>query len=341
MSKELLIKDLTICFLALKDESPDKLENRISDILSTYCITKINTTLPSTGDGSTTKYLMEEFMKDKLATGVKENSLKQYFLAIQKLYLYTKKEVTLVTKEDIVNYLNYYKYSNPNGEQKPNTVRNRYMQLSSFFSWLFANKYIAENPFNTIATPKGYIPSKQIISSGEIEKLTVICEDTKNGIKLARDMAMISFMYDSGVRVSELANIQIKNIDWQKRQVVIEHGKGDKSRIVPFGEKTKVRLEKYLNNREYTDDDYLFVHYYRNQKLSVAGIERFVKKVGKDAEIRRLHPHLFRASFATNMIRKGASPSVVKTILGHSNLTTLESYVQITDNDIKKVANCY
>lgn len=341
MSKDLLVKDLMICFLSCNNCSAEDLQIKIQNVLSSYSVSKMKTTLPSTGDGSTTKYLFELFMKDKMAIGRSEGSLKQYFLSVQKLYAYLKKEVTLVTKEDIVNYLNYYKFSNPSGEQKPNTVRNRYMQLSSFFGWLHDNKYIADNPFAGIPTPKGNIPSKQVITNGELEKITVSCEDTKKGIKLARDLAMISFMYDSGVRAGELSNIKIKDINWDKNQAIVRHGKGDKSRIVPFGEKTKVRLEKYLSTRNYTPDDYLFVHYFRNHKLGVGGIERNIKQIGESSKITRLHPHLFRASFATKMIQKGVSPSIVKTVLGHSSLTTLESYVQITETDINQILTCY
>ena len=341
MNKDLLIKELAIFFLMNRDKPMDNIEERIGELLSDYCITKVNTTLPSTGDGSTTKYLMEQFMKDKMASGLSKGSLAQYFLAIKKLYLYTQKEVTLVNKNDIVNYLNYYKYSNSKGEQKPNTVRNRYLQLSTFFNWLFVNKYIAENPLVNVPIPKGNIPSKQIITDGEFERIKMVCEDTKNGIKMARDIAMISFMMDSGVRASELSNIQIKDVDWIQNQVIIQHGKGDKSRIVPYSDKTKVRLERYLKFRTYTNNDYLFVHYYRNKKLSVSGIEKIINGIGENAEIKRLHPHLFRATFATNMIGKGVAPSVVKTVLGHSNLNTLESYVQITDKDIRSIKNCY
>lgn len=340
MSKDLLVKDLMICFLSCNN-SFEGLEFKISKVLDDYSISKLNTTLPSTGDGSTTRFLFGEFAKDKIAAGVKSGSLKQYFLAIQKFYSFIGKEVTLATKEDIVNYLNYYRYSNQNGEQKPNTVKNRYSQLSTFFSWMYGNKYIADNPFLTIQTPKGTIKTKQIITGGEIERITISCENTKGGIKLARDLAMISFMYESGVRAGELCNVKIKDVNFNKNQAIIQHGKGDKSRIVPFGEKTKVRLETYLSFRKYTENDYLFVHYYKNQKMTVSGIEKCICKIGQTSEITRIYPHLFRASCATNLIGKGVSPSVVKTVLGHSNLTTLESYVQITENDINKLTDCY
>lgn len=341
MSKDMLVKDLMILILSESQIQKDELERKLSNLLDEYSITKLQTTLPSTGDGSTTKYLFETFTKDKLVAGVKKSTLEQYLLAVQKFYIFLGKEVTLATKDDIVNYLNYYRYSNGKGEQKPNTVKNRYNQLSSFYSWLFANKYIAENPFLSIQSPKGTLKTKEIISVGEIEKMTISCEESKKGIKLARDLAVITFMYESGVRAGELVNIKISDVNLEKRTAIIRHGKGDKSRIVPFGDKTKVRLINYLSFRKFENDDYLFVHYYKNKKLTVSGLERSVSNIGKKSEITRIHPHLFRASYATNLIQKGVSPSVVKTILGHSNLMTLESYVQITDKDINKISDCY
>lgn len=340
MDKELLTKELVICALQSKNMTASEIEERINATLSDYSITKINTTLPSTGDGSTTKHLMEEFMKDKLVNGISKGSLKQYFLAIQKLYEYTHKEVTMTTKDDIINYLNYYRYSSSNGELKPNTVKNRYLQISAFFSWLYINKYIAENPFNSINAPKGTIPKKEVITSSEMEKIAISCEHNKNGIKRARDLAIVSFLYDTGLRASEFCQIKISDIDWNKNRVKIRHGKGNKSRFTYFGDRTKERLYDYLKYRDYSDDDYLFTPYYKNTHLSVSGIEGIIRKIGQMSNIPRLHPHLFRTSFATNMISKGVSPNVAKHVLGHSSLQTLESYVELSENDIERNISC-
>ena len=340
MSKELLVKDLLILTLSAKHLSTSEIETKINDVLSNYSVTKINTTLPSTGDGSTTRYLMEKFMKDKLANGISKGSLKQYFLAVQKLYEFTKKEVTLATKDDIVNYLNYYRFSSSGKELKPNTVKNRYLQLSAFFSWLYVNKFIAENPFSSIQTPKGTIPKKDIITSREMEKIAISCENKKTGLKRARDLAIVSFLYDTGMRASEFCNTRICDIDWNKNKVKINRGKGNKSRYTYFGDRTKERLMDYLRYRDYSETDYLFTHYYRNQHLSVSGIEGIIRNIGKTEDIPRIHPHLFRTSFATNMITKGVSPNVAKHVLGHSNLQTLESYVELSECEIEKHISC-
>ena len=334
MDFEFMIKELIIALLPHTELAAKELETKIATIISGYSITKMNETLPSTGDGSTTKYLVQEYMKDKLVQGLSMRTLEQYLMAVQKLFDYTHKEVTLMTKEDIINYLNYYSYSNPNGEQKPNTVKNRYLQLSAFFTWLRNNKYIVDNPFDSINTPKGNIPTKEVITTGEMERIIIACEKHQNGIKLARDLAITTFLLESGVRVTELSNIKLRDVDWDKKRVIIHQGKGDKSRAVFFGEKAKERLEQYLSYRDYTDNDYLFSKYYHKGKLNKTGIENIIKKIGEYADIPRLHPHLFRTTFATNLIRKGISVSVVKALMGHANLNTLESYVQLTETDI-------
>ena len=334
MDYEMLIKDLIIGILPYFTGEVCELEKILRGFLSGYSVVKVNETLPSVGDGLVTKHLATEFMKDKLAQGCSDKTLKNYLLAIQKLYEYTKRDVNMLSKNDIVSYLNYYRFGNIKGEQKPNTVRNRYLQLSSFFSWMYQNKYIAENPFCSISTPKGNIPNKQIITSGELEKITIACENNRKGIKMARDLAIVFFLLESGVRVSELTNVKISDVDWNKKRVLIRRGKGGKSRITYFGEKSKERLLYYLSFRNYQDEDWLFVQYYRDKQLSKEGIENTIKEIGKYSNIPRLHPHLFRTTFATNLISKGVSVSIVKELMGHSNLNTLDSYVQLLEKDI-------
>ena len=340
MDNELLAKELVVTVLLAKETGFENLEGKISNILSDYSINKLATTLPSTGDGSATRYLLEEFLKEKMANNYSKDTLEQYFLAVKKLYEYTHKEVTLITKDDIINYLNYYRYSRPNKELKPNTIRNRYLQLSSFFTWLYVNKYIAENPFVYISTPKGEIPKKQIITPSEIEQIVISCEKGKKGIKLARDLAVISFFLDTGVRAGEFCKIKIGDINWEKNRVNVIRGKGNKSRTTFFGDRTKERLYEYLKYRDYNDNDYLFTHYYRNKPLSVSGAERIIKNIAQSSEILRLHPHLFRTSYVTNMISKGVAPNVVKQLLGHASLETLEFYVDLSEQEIERHITC-
>ncbi len=329
---DLLVKDLIIALLPETELGAGRLEELIKGTLQDYSVTKIRETSLSVGDGAATKRLTELFIKDKLVQGLADGTIKQYFIAIQKIYEYCGKEVNLLTKDDITNYLNYYRY---NGENKPNTVRNRYLQLSAFYSWLHSNHYIAENPILNVSMPRGNIPQKQIISVGEMEKIIIACENHQKGITKARSLALCTFLYETGVRVSELCNIQLKDVEWIIKRVAIRGGKGNKDRVVFFGEKSKERLIEYLNYRRDTSaNDYLFTRLHYSQPMSKSGIERMVRDIGKLAEVDRLHPHLFRTTFATNLVSKGVSVSVVRALLGHSSLNALNSYVMLNETDI-------
>ena len=335
---EILIKDIMIAVLSA-DKASENLQTNIQNVLSSYSISKLKSTLPSTKNGETTAYLVKQFFKDKLEKGCSQNTLSQYLLSTQKLYTYLNKELNLASRDDIVDYLNYYRFSGRNGELKPNTVRNRYLQLSSFYTWLHKNKYIAENPFDAIDTPKGTIPHKQIITTSEREKILIALESTRKGLKFSRDIALVSFLGDTGIRVTECSNVKIGDVDFDNNRVIIRHGKGNKPRTAYFGDGTRERLFDYLTYRTFTDDDYLFTHYYRNHKLSKAGIENSVKTIAKVSSVSRLHPHLFRSTLATNMVLRGAPMPAVQSILGHANLRTMESYVNLSIQDVQLAFN--
>jgi len=337
MDKELLTKEL---LLELGDSSKlplKELEQKIAAVLSLYAVTKSRETLPITGDGSTTKYLLEEFMKDKLSQGKSKGTLEQYFLSVTKLYLFVNKEVNLCKKEDIVAYLNYYRYSSRGRELKQNTISSRYSHLSAFYGWLFINGYIAQNPFDYLSPPKSTIPIKSIITSGEFEQLVIACEKSFEGIRQARSLALISFLIESGVRISELTDLKIGDLDWIKHTVKIRHGKGDKSRITFFGDKSEIRLKEYLQLRTKTSDqDYLFASLNSNEsKVAIDVLQNDIREIGKLSNIPRVHPHLFRTTFATNLVARGVPVPTVSNLLGHSSAQTLNHYFMLSEEDMK------
>lgn len=337
MDKEILTKELLLELGDSSNISLKELESKISNVLALYAVSKSKTTLPSCGDGSTTKFLFEQFAKDKISEGKSKRTLEQYFLAISKLYAFVQKDIHLCSKDDIVSYLNYYRYSSNGRELKPNTITNRYLQISAFFTWLFNNSYIAKNPFDLMCTPKSEIPVKSIITNGEFERIIICCEKHFKGVKKARAMALVTFMIETGMRVNELVNIKIKNIDWKKRSALIECGKGGKPRLVFFGEKSEIRLKDYLALRNHLDaDDYLFASLnVMENKITKDTVQADIREIGEITGLKKLHPHLFRTTFATTMVSKGVPIPTVSKILGHSSPQTLTSYLVITEDDMQ------
>ena len=342
MNKQELIKELVIEVMACGTNDIKTLQQTIEHCMYNYNVTKMKETLPSTGDGSTTKYLFEQFTKDKYAQGLSKSTMKKYLTSVQKLFSFIHKEVNLATKDDIVNYLAFYRSGGENYQNDykligDNAVTNRFRDLSSFYSWMYDNRYIAENPMTQIKAPKTKIPHKDIIVSSDLEKMIISCENhyKKYPLKLARNTAIILLLIETGVRNSELCNIKLGDIDFKNNKIIISHGKGNKKRKVYFGDRTKERLYNYLRLRnDLKNDDYLFIHYYKDKQLSSSGVENIIKQIGVMSGLPKLYPHLFRASFATKLIDNGVSPMVVKELMGHSKLDTLNNYVEMTDEMI-------
>lgn len=338
MDKELLIKEL---ILEIGDDSKiplKELEQKISNALSLYSVSKSKVTLPATGNGETTKYLFSEFLKEKISQGKSKRTLEQYTIAIDKLYTYVQKDVHLCTKQDLVSYLNNYKYASGPVPLKTNTVANRYLQISAFFSWLFANGYIAKNPFDTMNRPRIEVPVKSIITKGEFERLVITCEKKFSGIRQARLLAIMTFLLETGARVNETVNIQLKDLDLNSNSVIITHGKGGKQRKVFFGEKTEIRLNEYLMLRsKKQSNDYLFTSLnVMEEKIAVSTVEKEIREIGKISNLSKLHPHLFRATFATNMVTNGVPITTVSALMGHASPKTLTNYLAISDFDMQQ-----
>ena len=157
-----------------------------------------------------------------------------------------------------------------------------------------------------------------------------------------RNLLIIRMLYATGVRVSELVNIKISDIDINDRTIRI-FGKGSKERIVVFGNNTKEILSLYLNNGRYKlskrDSDYLFLNK-DGEKLS----DRYVRKIIDDIIIKasitmHVSPHMLRHTFATDMLNNGADLVSVKDLLGHESLNTTSIYTHVSDDKIREIYN--
>ena len=162
----------------------------------------------------------------------------------------------------------------------------------------------------------------------EITKIKLSCYDRP------RDIALIVFLLETGIRVSECMNLDISDVDFDKREVKIL-GKGNKERIVYFTGKSNVLLKRYLDSREDINSELpcccgvpLFVNDNKpHGRMSKSSIEHLLKKIGKDSGVTRIHPHLLRATFATELANKDMPLDMIAKLLGHANMNTLKYYV--------------
>lgn len=340
MEKTNLINSLTIQLADSTNISVVELQKIITTVLADYSVTKINSNLPSTGDGSATLYIFQKFAQCKFNQGMNKNSLAQYKMVLNQFFDFIQKEITVCDDQDISNFITYLKQKN----LKSQTIKNKYRILSSIFGFMYDYKYIAENPMKKISSPKMTQEFEEPITKDEEERIKLVCEKL-NPKKSAKALAIFNFLLDSGVRVTEMCNINLTDVNFIQREVHIRNGKGGKDRIVYFTEKTAVRIQEYLRTRSDVGTDIVMksdiplfatIH---NKKMNKVNVERLLKDIGNAAGVSRLHPHLLRATFATRLVEKGVPLNIVAEMLGHANLHTIDRYVRISKQNKKYYYN--
>jgi integrase/recombinase XerD len=166
-----------------------------------------------------------------------------------------------------------------------------------------------------------------VISDEEIERLRDTCS-------CRRDLAIIDLLYSTGIRVGELVNLNVSDVDFEARECVV-FGKGGKERKVYFDAKAKLHLKNYLDSR--TDDNpALFVTMDAPyDRLKISGVEIRVRKLGRSLGISKVHPHKFRRTMATRAIDKGMPIEQVQKLLGHSQIDTTMQYAMVNQSNVK------
>ena len=331
--------DLVNCLvyrLADKVEMPiSELKAAIEISMYEYNIEKITTTeLTVGGAGNMTEQLWLYFEIGKLSQNITRGTLDQYKLVVYQLCTLIGKEINLITSDDVKVFLLKMKMVNGCSDV---TVNNKRLNLSAVFSYLYAHEKIARNPMNKVDRIKCSSRIKQPLSEIEVEVILMNCGKLKDDAR-KRAVALMYFLLDTGVRVSELCSLNIDSLDFQNRSGIVL-GKGNKERYIYFSPRTEVRLKDYLDTREDAKrrtDVPLFASLKKTYKrMNKSGIEHVLRQLGKMSGVYRLHPHLVRATFATNLSKKGVPIEVIAKLLGHANLNTIHRYVLVTDDFAK------
>ena len=264
------------------------------------------------------------FLDAKKIEGCSDRTLQYYRVTIQHLLSQTITPIRKITTDEIRSYLvDYQKINNCSKVTVDNVRRN----ISSFFSWLEEEDYILKSPMRRIHKIKTKTVVKEIISDETMEMMRDNCTEL-------RDLAMIDLLYSTGIRVGELVNLNIANVDFEHRECIV-YGKGDKERRVYFDAKAKIHLQNYLAER--TDDNpALFVTLDApHERLKISGVEIRVRRLGRSLGLSRIHPHKFRRTMATRAIDKGMPIEQVQKILGHSQIDTTMQYAIVNQNNVK------
>ena len=216
----------------------------------------------------------------------------------------------------------------------PRSIVRKIASLRGFFKWLSANEYIEKNPVNSLEQPK---LAKKLPKVMSIEEITNILNSNLN----KEEKLIVELLYDCGLRVSELVNLKISNIDINSKYIQCI-GKGSKERIIPFGKKAKLAINQYLKIRELyilknslENYKYLFVQE-NGKRLTRQNVYSFIRKQGEKIH-KHISPHTLRHSFATHLLENGADLRVVQELLGHSDVATTQLYTHVTKKRLKEV----
>ncbi len=277
-----------------------------------------------------------------------ENYLK--YLEFNKNY---SKNTIISYEEDIMEYLNYLereclslydvKYSDirflleyyNNLHLKNLSVRRKISSLKGFYKYLCRMGKIDDNPFSYVTLPKKEKKLPQYLNYNEIIEIFDTI-DTSNLLGL-RNRLIMELLYATGIRVSELTGIKLKDIDKDNRSITVT-GKGDKTRIVFFNEVTKKCLEKYIEeSKENRKEDYLILNN-NGRGITTRGIRLIMDNVIKETSIiKNVHPHILRHTFATHLLNNGCDLLTVQELLGHASISTTGIYTHVTTEHIKDV----
>ncbi len=238
-----------------------------------------------------------------------------------------------ITNSDILNFLERLYQS-----QSDRSVSRILSSIRSFYRYLIRSDKIQKSPFGHIKNPK--IPRKDVDILNQAETAGFLENIASSTYLELRDRAMFELLYSCGMRVSEITNLRLNDINIEEGLIRFI-GKGSKERITPVGETAKDFLVRYLNSarpnieRE-IKNDYVFLNS-RGGSISRQGFWKILKKYAKKQNIdKNLYPHIFRHSFATHLLEEGADLRIVQELLGHSSISTTEIYTNLDKRHIKQ-----
>lgn len=221
-------------------------------------------------------------------------------------------------------------------KNKSTTVSRKISSLRGFYKYLINNKVIDSNPFSLVSLPKKERHLPRFFYYNELEEMFQVPKlNTALG---QRDRLLLEMLYATGVRVSELVNIKVSDINGEEIKVL---GKGNKERIVEFGDYAESILELYLNegykSLNVKKSEYLFLNS-RGGKLTTRGVRYILDNIINKTTIdKKISPHMLRHTFATHLLNEGCDLLTVQELLGHESLTATSIYTHITNDRLKEV----
>jgi integrase/recombinase XerD len=271
--------------------------------------------------------------------GLSKNTAESYNRDLIKFLNFLEKHgnraVTSVGRDDILLFLSAMLKEG----KKPRSISRALVSVRVFFRYLVSEGIIKKNPAGFVEGMKVEKGLPKIMSYSDIMKIiNAIKSDEATGL---RDLAMIELLYATGIRVSELVNLKLGDVDLEVGYLRVL-GKGTKERIVPVGEFARKRVREYLNLSRprllgKRISEYLFITRL-GKKFTRQGFWLMIKNYARISGVKvNVTPHVFRHSFATHLLEKGADLRTLQTMLGHSDISTTQVYTHVSAEQLKKV----
>jgi len=284
--------------------------------------------------------LIQEFI-DYLGheKGLATNTLESYSRDLKQYYGFLSEDaeesLESASQATIVAYLMYLRKQG----KATATIARRLVALKAFYQFLVKENYVTKDPTNDLSSPKLERKLPKVLTVDEVERL--LNQPDARTLNGKRDKAMLEVLYATGIRVSELVNLNVGDLDL-KEGFLRCMGKGSKERIVPMGEIAKRAVEQYIHDARPklisdSRERALFVNHH-GKRLTRQGFWKIVKKYAAMAQIRKeITPHTLRHSFATHLLENGADIRAVQEMLGHADISTTQIYTHVTRERLKDV----
>lgn len=278
-----------------------------------------------------TQYLKYEKNYSEYTINNYNIDLNQFIIFCDENNIKTYKEVDYQFIRKYLNFLYEKKYTSK-------TICRHISSLRKLFKYLEQKKQIKENPMLLVSNPKVTKKLPKYLNYVDIDIL--LNTPDKTDVLGLRNALILELLYSTGIRVSELSNIKIEDINFNEREIRVL-GKGSKERIVVFGKICLELLNDYINNSRKNllkeNNEYLLLNKNGN-KLSVRGIQLIVENILKQSSIKyNISPHTLRHTFATHLLDAGADLMSVKELLGHDSLSTTSIYTHISNEKLRQV----
>jgi len=298
------------------------LGNVLVQVLSDVEIVEMET-LPASVD-DTNKYIIELFKMQK-APKLSEKTVAYYLDTIYKLIINTGKPLTKINRMDIERYLLSLQNTN-----NATSLNNQRRNISAFFTWMRKSHIVLENPCEAIDSYKEINKPIDHLEPEDFEQL-------KGGCLYKRDRAMIEFLRSTALRVGEVENVKVSDIDWRTGQIMVYGKKNRTYRPVYLDSVALKYLKDYIDERNIqlnsTQSLFTSVKGEQGVALSTTGIRSAIWSIQKRADMsRRIYPHLFRKSTGTNIVRRGGSVHDAGEYLGHKDRSTAGQHYVFIDN---------